>query len=100
MEPIEREIAVSNKKGLHARAAARFVRTAELFDARIAVTKIAGAGVSTDAPMPEANGASILGLMMLGCECGSVIKLTLTGAQAEEAAGALEKLLGDKFGEE
>ena len=100
MEECEREITVTNKKGLHARAAAKFVRTAELFEAKVVVTKIAGAGVGVT-PLPmEANGSSILGIMMLGCECGSKIKLHITGIQNAEAADALEKLLADKFGEE
>ena len=100
MTEIQTEISISNKKGLHARAAAKFVRTAEAFDAQIRIAKIAGAGVIADVPPLEATGSSILGIMMLGCECGSQIRLSITGNQAQEATDALTKLLNDKFGEE
>lgn len=95
-----REITVSNKKGLHARAAAKFVRTAETFDAHILIAKISGAGVNVHSEVQEVTGSSILGIMMLGCECGSVIRLRANGMQAEAAVEALAKLLADKFGEE
>ena len=89
----ERVLGICNQKGLHARAAAKFVKIAEQFDATIEVWKM---------PAEEGAGAtasSILGLMMLGAECGSDIKLRAEGPQAEQALDALYHLVSGKFGE-
>ena len=94
------DIALSNKKGLHARAAAKFVKVAGLFDARIQVAKIAGAGVIPGSDPQESSGGSILGLMMLGAECGSTLRIRADGAQAEQALEELKKLIETRFGEE
>lgn len=96
----EGTIAVANKKGVHARAAAKFVKVASQFNAAVMVAKVAGAGVVEGAPVVESSGCSILGLMMLGAECGSTIRIRTEGEQAAEALQALTKLLEDKFGEE
>ncbi len=81
---------IKNVRGLHARAAAAFARTAEEFDAEIAVER-KGQNVC---------GRSIMGLMMLGAAVGSEITVTCSGKQAKEALDALEKLVDDKFHED
>ena len=85
-----KELEIKNKKGLHARAAAAFVKTVEPFDAEVEVERI-GQSVS---------GSSIMGLMMLAASKGTVIKVTTSGKQSKEAMTALESLLNNKFGEE
>lgn len=97
---VDAVIAVTNKKGLHARAAAKFVKTASQFEATIKVAKVAGAGVVDVSQQPECSGCSILGLMMLGAECGSSIKIRTEGEQASAAIEALRKLVEEKFQEE
>jgi len=100
MPELEIHLEIANKKGLHARAAAKFVRTVELFSTKVVVAKIAGKGVIEGAEPLEASGASILGLMMLGCEHGSTICLKLSGEQTQEAATAIKQLIESRFGEE
>ena len=87
--PVEKTLVIPNAKGLHARAAAAFVKKADGFDAEVTVSKD-GESVS---------GHSIMGLMMLGAACGSEILVSCTGTQAAEALSALEKLVDDKFNE-
>ena len=96
----ETTVQVTNKKGVHARAAAKFVKTASQFDAKVMVAKIAGSGVDENATPVEVSANSILGLMMLGAECGSILRLKVNGNQADEALKAVEKLILDKFDEE
>jgi len=86
---VEKTLVITNAKGLHARAAAAFVKTADKFDAEVTVSKD-GESVS---------GHSIMGLMMLGAACGSEILVTCSGAQAADALSALEKLVDAKFNE-
>ncbi len=93
-------IILSNKKGLHARAAAKFVKVASQFDAKILVAKSAGAGVVQGAEPAESSGGSILGLMMLGAEYGATLRLRIMGLQATEAAEELKKLIEGRFGED
>ena len=81
---------ICNQRGLHARAAARFVKTAGLFDAEIWVRKNG----------TEVSGRSIMGLMMLAAAPGTVIRLAATGPQAEAAVTALAKLVECKFDED
>lgn len=85
-----KELEIKNKKGLHARAAAAFVKTIEPFDAIVEVERI-GQSVS---------GCSIMGLMMLAASKGTTIKVTCSGKDGEAAMSALETLLNNKFGEE
>lgn len=87
--PVEKTLVIVNAKGLHARAAAAFVKTADKFDAAVTVSKD-GESVS---------GHSIMGLMMLGAAYGCEILVSCDGAQAAEALSALEKLVNDKFNE-
>ncbi|MGB0681753.1 MAG: HPr family phosphocarrier protein [Magnetovibrionaceae bacterium] len=81
---------ISNQRGLHARAASKFVSLAETFSADIQVTK-AGQTVS---------GRSILGLMMLAAGPGCTIHIEATGEDADAALGAITKLIADKFDED
>jgi phosphocarrier protein HPr len=85
-----RVVTICNQRGLHARAAARFVKTAGQFDAEVLVRKNG----------TEVSGRSILGLMMLAAAPGTVIELAATGRQAEAAVTALTKLIECKFDEE
>ena len=81
---------ICNQRGLHARAAARFVKTAGLFEAEVWVRKN---GI-------EVSGRSIMGLMMLAAAPGAVIELSATGREAEAAVTALAKLIECKFDED
>jgi phosphocarrier protein HPr len=87
---VVREIPIINKRGLHARASAKFVKMVEQFDAEILVTR----GGET------VGGTSIMGLMMLSAGPGTTIVVSATGAQAEAAVAALADLVGNKFNEE
>ena len=85
-----REVQIVNKKGLHARASAKFVQVAEQYDATIKVTR----GNET------VGGTSIMGLMMLAASPGTKITIAVTGDDAEEAMNALCELVAGRFGEE
>ncbi|MBN9514330.1 MAG: HPr family phosphocarrier protein [Alphaproteobacteria bacterium] len=87
---LRRYLAIANKRGLHARAAAKFVRTAGQFDAAVRVS-FKG---------QEVSGLSIMGLMMLAAGIGSQIELACSGRQASDAMAALSALVESKFGEE
>ncbi len=89
-KPVRRTVAIVNERGLHARAAARFVRLAEQFDAEVTVAK-GGVTVSS---------RSIMGLMMLAAAAGCEIELTATGAEAAEALAALAALVESRFEED
>nr|WP_250812456.1 HPr family phosphocarrier protein [Neorhizobium tomejilense] len=88
--PSSREFLIVNKRGLHARASAKFVQMVETFDARITVSKDG----------TTVGGTSIMGLMMLAASTGCSIEVSAEGNQAEEALNALEQLVANKFGEE
>ncbi len=85
-----RDLPIVNTRGLHARAAARFVQLAETFEATITVSR----------DQTTVDATSIMGLMMLAAGIGSSIRVTADGAQAEEAVDALAALVGNRFGEE
>jgi phosphocarrier protein len=87
---VVREIPIINKRGLHARASAKFVKMVEDFDAEVTVTR----GGET------VGGTSIMGLMMLSAAPGTTIIVSATGAEAEAAVAALAELVGNKFNEE
>jgi len=87
---LRRTLPIANKRGLHARAAAKFVRTAGQFDA---VARVSFKG-------QEVSGLSIMGLMMLAAGIGSEIELSSSGRQAIEAMAALSALVEGKFGED
>ena len=88
--PVQRTVTVRNERGLHARAAARFVRLAEQFDAEVTVRK-------GDQVVP---GRSIMGLMMLAAATGSALELIATGKEAGSAITALAALVDNGFDEE
>ena len=81
---------ITNRRGLHARASARFVTLASQYDAIVTVTKD-GAAVT---------GTSIMGLMMLAAAPGDCIAVRAEGADAAAAVDALSALVRDKFGED
>lgn len=84
-----REMQIVNKKGLHARATAKFVQCASRFDSDITVSRCG-----------ETVGAtSIMGVLTLGAGLGSTITVAAKGADASEALEALAILVADRFGE-
>ncbi|HEY5794043.1 MAG TPA: HPr family phosphocarrier protein [Bosea sp. (in: a-proteobacteria)] len=86
---IHGEFEIINKKGLHARATAKFVQCASSFDADVTVTRCG-----------ETVGAtSIMGILTLGAGIGSTITVVATGREAQEALAALEALVAGRFGE-
>ena len=87
---IRRVLEIVNKKGLHARASAKFVQTVEKFDAQVTVTR----GSET------VGGTSIMGLMMLSAGTGSEITVDAHGKQAADVMEALVQLVAEGFGEE
>jgi phosphocarrier protein HPr len=87
---IVRDIAIINRKGLHARATAKFVQCVEKFDAQIMVSRCG----------ETVGGTSIMGILTLGAGIGSTITVAATGPQADEALTALQVLVADKFGED
>ena len=88
--PVKRSLPIGNKRGLHARAAAKFVRTAGQFDAAVRVS-FKG---------QEVSGLSIMGLMMLAAGIGSEIEVSCSGLHATDAMAALSTLIEGKFGED
>ena len=88
--PDIRKVKICNKRGLHARASAKFVGVAGEFEAEILVSKDG----------MEVVGTSIMGLMMLAAARGDMITLKGAGDGAKEALDALEQLINCKFGEE
>ena len=87
---LERRVTIVNQRGLHARAAARFVREAERFEAMI---EVSNGDISV-------AGTSIMGLMMLAAGIGSEIRLSARGADAARALDALARLVADGFDED
>jgi phosphocarrier protein len=86
---IERTVTIANRNGLHARPAAEIVKTAAKFKSEITLIR----------EELEVNGKSIMGVMMLAAEFGSSLVLRANGPDAEDAVGALAKLIESKFGE-
>ena len=86
MAIIKKELIVKNKQGLHARPAALFVQVANKFDSRITVRRDA----------EEVNGKSIMGILMLGAENGSLIIIEADGRDAELAVAELEKIINSE----
>ncbi len=84
------ELHIQNQRGLHARAAAKFVKLVSQYDAAVLVRRLEH----------EVIGTSIMGLMLLSANKGSTISVTATGVQAEDVLSALEDLINSRFGEE
>ena len=89
-ERVEATAEIVNKKGLHARASAKFVETVAKFQAEVSVSR----GENT------VSGRSIMGLMMLGASQGATIQLTAEGPQAAPVIQALLQLIAAKFNED
>ena len=87
---MQQTVRIVNRRGLHARASAKFVKVASRFDARISVTKD-GTTVS---------GTSIMGLMMLAASPDQVLDIEATGRQARAALKALNALISNRFDED
>ena len=87
---VSKELLIINKRGLHARASAKFVQTVERFTAEVWVTR----GGET------VGGTSIMGLMMLSAGPGSTITVSAIGPDAEAVVAAITELVESKFNEE
>ena len=90
IDPIRRTVTIINERGLHARASAKFVKTAAQYDAHVTVSR--------EGSTVEAQ--SIMGLMMLAAGIGSTVELEAEGPDAFEAMEALVTLIADRFDEE
>ena len=90
MNEATERLQITNELGMHARAATKFVQTANRFKSKITVEKDG----------QEVNGKSIMGVLMLVAAKGSSILVRCTGPDAQEAMTALAQLVKDKFGEE
>jgi phosphocarrier protein len=86
----KREFVIKNRLGLHARAAAQLVQTANRFRAEVTVEKD---GL-------EVNGKSIMGILMLAAPQGSRISVAVSGEDAEQAITAIGQMIEDGFGED
>ncbi len=87
---LAREIPIVNKKGLHARASAKFVQTVERFDADVTVTRCG----------ETVGGRSIMGLLTLGAAQGTTITVVADGDDAGACLDALASLVAERFGED
>ena len=87
---LARELLIINKKGLHARASAKFVQMVERFDSDVTVTRCG----------ETVGGRSIMGLLTLGAAQGTTITVTAKGDDAEACLGALMDLVTSRFGED
>jgi phosphocarrier protein HPr len=87
---LSRELQIVNRKGLHARATAKFVQCVERFDANIKVSRCG----------ETVGGDSIMGILTLGAGVGATITVFAVGAQAGEALEALAELVANRFGED
>jgi phosphocarrier protein len=90
MIAVQREVQITNKRGLHARASAKFVTLASSQSATVEVEKDGS----------KVAGTSIMGLMMLGAAMGDSITITAEGDGADEAVAALAGLVEERFGED
>ena len=89
-DALVRDLLIINKKGLHARATAKFVQCVEGFDADIQVARCG----------EIVGGTSIMGILTLGAGIGSTIRVAAKGAQAQAAMDAITALVANRFGEE
>ena len=87
---LTRELPIVNKRGLHARASAKFVQTVERFDADVRVTRCG----------ETVGGTSIMGLMMLAAAPGTTIEVAASGREAQAVLDALARLFAERFGED
>jgi phosphocarrier protein len=87
---LARDLLIVNRKGLHARATAKFVQCVDRYDAEVTVTRCG----------ETVGGDSIMGILMLGAGLGSTITVTAVGAEAREALDALDALVANRFDED
>jgi phosphocarrier protein HPr len=87
---LSRDLTIVNRKGLHARATAKFVQCCDRFDASVTVTKDG----------ETVGGSSIMGILTLGAAQGTMISVAAEGAQAVEVIDALAQLVANRFGED
>lgn len=87
---VTKEMAILNQYGIHARPAAMFVKTASKYEAEVTVEK----------DKIKVSGKSIMGLMTMEASCGTKIKVTAEGVDADQALAELQKLVEHKFFEE
>jgi phosphocarrier protein HPr len=87
---LSREMLIVNRKGLHARATAKFVQCVDRYEADVKVTRCG----------ETVGGDSIMGILTLGAGLGSTIVVSASGAQAQEALDALAALVSGRFGED
>ena len=90
MSAVSREVLISNQRGLHARASAKFVNVASQVPAKVEVEKDGH----------RVCGTSIMGLMMLGAAMGDTVTIHVQGLHADAALEKLVKLVTERFGEE
>jgi len=89
--PLSQTLEIQNQRGLHARAAAKFVKTVAEYDGTTILVSKGG---------QEVSGNSIMGLLMLAASIGTSIDVKTDGPRAEEAMVAITTLVNDKFGED
>ena len=89
-EGLSRELQIINRRGLHARATAKFVQCVDQFDAEVKVTRCG----------ETVGGDSIMGILTLGAGPGSTITVSASGTEAREAIEALAALVSSRFGED
>ncbi len=87
---IGRQLLIVNRKGLHARASAKFVQTVERFNADVTVARCG----------EVVGGSSIMGLLTLGAAQGTTITVSAKGPEAGACIAAIAALVADRFGEE
>ena len=89
-DAVSREIEIANKRGLHARAAAKLVQTVEQFKAEVTVSRCG----------ETVGGTSIMGILMLAAAPGTSIRVTARGPEAQAALDAVSALIHSRFGED
>jgi phosphocarrier protein len=89
---IRRIVQIRNRLGLHARAAAKLVKTASRYESEVKLSRVGG--------FQEIDGKSILGILLLAASCGTELEFTVRGSDEIEAAEAIESLVRNRFGEE
>ena len=87
---VTKELSIVNRLGLHARAAAQFVKTANQYSSEITIEKEG----------EQVNAKSIMGILMLAAACGSRTTVTIDGDDAETAMTSIEEMVNDGFGED
>lgn len=90
MSSLSRNIEIINKLGMHARAAAKFVKLASTFESQIEIERKGR----------RVNGKSIMGVMMLAASKGSEVTIYTDGIDAEESLDQLEQLINNRFDED